>query len=425
MGGSARRVAFDPGAWLAFLGALFSLTACDLVRPADPGVMVTDSAGVRIVHNEAPAWATGEGWRVVEPPTLQIGAMDGEPAYLFDRIAGALTLSDGRIVVADMGASELRFFDPAGQHLMSAGSKGEGPGEFRQIMGLHSLPDDGIAVYDLLERLHMYTSDGTHRDVIATGSMPLPSVDPITFQLNPPAGIRVVGWLEDGTFIGCEASRLELSDERLFETADTLTLAFSRFRPDGAVLKHLVDLSGPAYHPHPMNLILPAVFGATTYTATDGRSLITGISEQGEVRWYDPQGRLERVARLTLPERPVTEDMIEEYVERSSATLREDVARGRTFADTLPRFSKLVSDRTGNVWLRHYEVSHGATTAHYRPTYDAPSTWSIVGPDGRWLGDVTTPAGFAVFEIGQDHVLGMYRDEFDVEYVRAYPLMKR
>ncbi|MEX0894016.1 MAG: 6-bladed beta-propeller [Gemmatimonadota bacterium] len=424
MGIDIRRTACGSGAWLALLGAFLWIGACDLVRPADPGVVITDSAGVRIVQNEAPAWTADKSWRLVEPPTVQIGAMDGEPAYLFDRIMGAVTLSDGRIVVADMGASELRFFDPDGQHLMSVGSRGEGPGEFRQVMGLHRLPDDGIAVYDLLERLHMYGSDGTYRDVIATGSMPLPSVDPITFQLNPPTGIRVVGWLEDGTFIGWEASRLAVTAERRFEQADTLTLTFSRFGRDGAVLNELVSLEGPAYHPHPMNLILPAVFGATTYAGTDGRSLIVGLSREGEVRWYHPEGRLERLTRRAWPGQAATEGMVDDYVRHSVPPLREDIARGRTFADTLPRFSRLVSDRAGNVWLRHFEVSHGATTTHHRPTYDGPSTWSVVDPDGRWLGEVTTPADFTVFEIGQDHVLGMYRDEFDVEYVRVYALEK-
>jgi hypothetical protein len=205
---------------------------------------------------------------------------------------------------------------------------------------------------------------------------------------------------------------------------DTVTLTFSRYGRDGAILNELVSLEGPAYQPHPMNLILPEVFGATAYAATDGRSLIVGLSGEGEVRWYHPEGRLEWLARRAWPGQAVTEAMVDDYVRRSVPPLREDIARGRSFAETLPRFSKLLSDRAGNVWLRHYEVSHGATTAHYRPTYDTPSTWSVLRADGRWLGEVTTPAGFTVFEIGQDHVLGMYRDAFDVEYVRVYGLEK-
>jgi hypothetical protein len=173
-----------------------------------------------------------------------------------------------------------------------------------------------------------------------------------------------------------------------------------------------------------MNLILPAVFGATTYAGTDGRSLIVGLSREGQVRWYDPAGRLERVMHRPWPEQAVSEGMVEDYVRGSVPPLREDLARGRQFAEDLPRFSNLLTDRTGNVWLRHYQVSHGATTAHHRPTYDGPSTWSVVAPDGRWLGEVTTPADFTVFEIGRDHVLGMHRDEFDVEYVRVYALDK-
>jgi hypothetical protein len=34
------------------------------------------------------------------------------------------------------------------------------------------------------------------------------------------------------------------------------------------------------------------------------------------------------------------------------------------------------------------------------------------------------PAGFTALEIGDDFVLGITRDEFDVEYIRVYDLVK-
>lgn len=43
----------------------------ELVEAA--GVVVRDSAGVRIVESADPVWGEGEGWRVAEGPVLRMG----------------------------------------------------------------------------------------------------------------------------------------------------------------------------------------------------------------------------------------------------------------------------------------------------------------------------------------------------------------
>lgn len=409
----------------AVLGLLcIHFLGCDFRGPHASGVSVRDSAGVRIVQNERPAWSLEDRWRLAEAPIVEIGVVEGAPEYLFDRIMGAVLLSDGRIVVADMGFSTLRFYDLAGEHLASVGAAGEGPGEFRQIMGIHRMPDDGIAVLDRLERLHVFDSDGRYGETLRIGTMPLSSVDPVTYHENPPSGITVVGWLEDGTWIGWESTALRFSRDRRFDEAQRLELSYSRFAQDGSLLNELVRVAGPTFHPHPMNLALRAVFGQTVLSATDGWNLMLARSEGGEIHSYDPEGQLGRVVHLELPRRPVTPPMIEEYVRRSSPPLSEDIARGRTFAEQLPAFSKLLVDHAGNLWLRHYDVSHGATTRQYVRTFDRESTWSVVDPTGRWLGEITTPAHFSPLDVSDEFVVGLYRGDLDVESIRVYRLVK-
>ena len=46
----------------------------------------------------------------------------------------------------------------------------------------------------------------------------------------------------------------------------------------------------------------------------------------------------------------------------------------------------------------------------------------MLGPGGAWLGGVEIPADFTVMEIGMDFVLGVYRDELDVEHPRVFGL---
>lgn len=403
--------------------AILHLSACDAGPAADAGVSVVDSAGVQVVVSDAPLWSAEDSWRLGSAPRVEIGALDAEPEYLFDRVMGAVRLPDGRVVVADMGSSQLRFFDPAGRHLMSVGGSGGGPGEFRQITALHRLPEDLLGVEDRRERVHFFAPDGRYLDVLRTGAMPM-DIDPVSFHVDPPQTVRIVGWPGDGTFIGRESSQVTLSATRQFEEAQTLETVFSRFGEDGTATDELVRVPGATFHPHPFNLTLPAVFGARVLSATTDDALVLGFSGSGEVHWYGLDGALERIARRPWADRPVTSDMIEEYVRGSSPPLREDIARDRTFAEELPAFSGLVVDRTGNVWLREYHVSHAATTLQYQRTYEEPTSWSVFGPSGRWHGEVVMPARFSVLEIGEDYVLGMRRDEFDVEYVQLFDLIK-
>jgi hypothetical protein len=181
--------------------AVLTVSACDIGGAATPGVSVSDSAGVQIVSSEAATWATGEQWRLGDRPRIEIGVIEGDLVYQFDRIMGAITLSNGQVAVADMGSSEVRLFDRTGQHLMSVGGTGDGPGEFRQITGLYPLNGEGFAVENRRHRIQTFGRDGALRGSVPVGDFSR-DIDPVTFHLNPPASVHVVGWLEDGSFVG-------------------------------------------------------------------------------------------------------------------------------------------------------------------------------------------------------------------------------
>jgi hypothetical protein len=399
------------------------LWACEAGAPAGDGVSVAGSAGVAIISSSEAAWGDGDGWRLEDSPRIEIGVVEGSPAYQFDRIMGAATLSDGRIAVADMGSSEVRVFDASGRHMTSMGGPGDGPGEFRQITGMQRLPDDGLAVENQRHRVQILEPGGTLRRAVTTGTVQM-NVDPVAFHESPAASLLVVGWLDDGSFIGWRSTQPSLTANREFLEAEVLQHTYSRFGPDGEEEEEIVRLAGMAVHPHPMNLVLPGVFGSRTHARASGGHLVLGISGSGEVLWYRLDGELERIARLAWVRRTASEEMIERYVQASAPPLPEGLARGRTFKEELPAFSDLIVDAHGNVWLRRFEVEHAFTTMQYLRTFDVPSSWVVLDPAGRWLGDVEMPANFSALEIGEDHVLGVGRDEFGVEYVRVYGLSR-
>ncbi len=69
---------------------------------------------------------------------------------------------DGTIVIADAGAAQLRFIDPATHTIRrTLGAKGQGPGEFTRPVELSMAPDGRIAVGDAsTRRVTVFAPDG-------------------------------------------------------------------------------------------------------------------------------------------------------------------------------------------------------------------------------------------------------------------------
>jgi hypothetical protein len=58
------------------------------------------------------------------------------------------------------------------------------------------------------------------------------------------------------------------------------------------------------------------------------------------------------------------------------------------------------------------------------PPGDVPEVYSVIDAAGRWLGEVDVPADFVVRGVYRNRVLGVWKDELDVEHVRVYRLLK-
>lgn len=66
-----------------------------------------------------------------------------------------------------------------------------------------------------------------------------------------------------------------------------------------------------------------------------------------------------------------------------------------------------------NLWVREYT----------RPG-DPQMVWSVFTEAGVLLGTVDTPTGLKILDIGDNYILGLRRDEYEVEFVQLYELMK-
>ena len=124
------------------LATMIVAVACSGESSLPP--VVSDSAGVTIVENFGPTWSRNEAWSVSVAPTLSIGdAAQGED-YAFERVVGALRLSDGTIVVANRATQELRWYDASGSFQLSVGRTGTGGVTFSNLANGRGTGDDAI-----------------------------------------------------------------------------------------------------------------------------------------------------------------------------------------------------------------------------------------------------------------------------------------
>jgi hypothetical protein len=141
-------------------------------------------------------------WTLDTTNAIRIGVREGAPEYeLFDA-TGSARLSDGRIVVANAGARELRYYDPAGHHVKTSGGRGGGPGEFQYLRNIFQHTADTVLAADwMAERLSVFSPVGTFVHTVAVEDLD---------QADRPLGAWLLGpfWIAASTW---RASRAAVS----------------------------------------------------------------------------------------------------------------------------------------------------------------------------------------------------------------------
>ena len=380
---------------------------------------VRDSAGIRIVTSAAPVWSTEQALRIDPAPRLVIGTQDGV-SYQLSGVAGAARLSDGRIVIADGGSAQLRFFDARGTFIKAAGGRGTGPGEFRNMDDLIRLRGDTLAVVD---RAKVTYFDGTGKPLFQ-GNHALSAEDRQSGRM----GLRVaLGAFADGSAIvgtfGNPAPRPGVA--RWIENFP-VTLVDRR----NATIRSLGELpmSSVAMDGRPR----PPWFAAPLSVAHADDNFFIGLGTEYSIRVYGRDGRLVRIIRRAWTPVRVTSRDIDTYViewgkrwikstgadaERERADLRDD-----PYEEVVPAYSEFLADRTGRLWVRAANLADAPRAGQLNTAPLVPSIWSVFDRDGRWLGDVTLPAHFQPHDIGADYILGVARDEDGVQTVVQFAL---
>jgi hypothetical protein len=391
------------------------------------GTVFSDSSGVVLAVAVAPVWGPGEGWLVAEEPTLQIGALEGPAELQFTEVVGAVRLRDGRIVVADRGSSELRIFGLDGVFLNRVGRRGEGPGEFRRLEYVGAFHGDSLVTFDsALRRVQVFGPEGEFARSYLVES-PLETAMPDKVIDVADSTVLAIRFIDFGSEIPNGIVRWP---HELVATMDLRTgrIDSMAYLP-GSEASVEARPNGRYSHGR-------YIFGkGNEFSAQAGR-IATLSTDTFAVNLLGLDGSPLLIIRREGEPAPATDGEFGRYVDgvldlvfpEGRDASPDDMERFRQGlfneprASTLPILRSAQLDAEGDVWVERY----------YHPGEELPP-YLVFGPDGTWLGEVAMPPGLdrgfipyqaPSFQIGADFILGVWKDELDVQYIRLYELVK-
>jgi len=146
-----------------FLSVILMLVSCKKQETGWKGT-IEKVDGVTVVRNPKEGlWDSKEKANVTIIKERQIGELDGPEEFLFVYISDITVNSKGDIYVADRQLNEVRKFNKNGEHLLTLGRKGQGPGEFQSVNIISVNSHDELIAFDnMLQRVSIFSDNGEH-----------------------------------------------------------------------------------------------------------------------------------------------------------------------------------------------------------------------------------------------------------------------
>ena len=406
------------------------VVACSgLDRPTMAGFTRSDSAGFTIATNTGRAEALKPVFTVDSAPRLRIGAEAGEEQFQFNRIRGVVTLDDGRIAVANTTPIEIRIFSPTGSYLTKLGGRGQGPGEFTALVSLMPGTGDTLLAVNMPQfQLLRFSVSGGYVSTFA------PSREAITAKLG---GLRraegLSGFFRNGSmFVPATPDTPGPADGSQYPTGElfrpqstTIWIAADTGRAAvlgtfGGIQQMFIDIGGGQ-----RDAVIPPS-ARRPHVALGGRGtrLCVAGNELPEVRCVDQDGT--RLMIRWHQDSVVTpDDSLARYREKERASasrpgsgvdpqIIERVLEGIIVPATLPPITSVV-------------VTDNRRILVGGPDLGAPPGWQrvrVFSADGELLGLADLPL-VSVHELGENHLLGVWRNEDGVEFVVVHNVQRR
>lgn len=295
--------------------------------------------------------------------------------------------SNGTVVVADLGALQVKYYAPDGRLQRTVGRKGRGPEEFEYISYLWACGGDSAFVEDLGDKeTNVLDPDGRLvRRFVIQGPAPNGAY---STACNRRGMILTTGWGD-------------LRQQKLGAQRRPVPAAFnSNNGTRAAVIGTFpgTEMFGRKEEGYPRRL------GRWLRIAMGDSLGWIAPNETDDILGYDTTGTLRVVIRPTAAEPALTardRAWFDSLALDSAHTPRDrsDVRRQLQeddYPERPPAVAEMLGDATGHLWVR----------PHPRARTPNPA-WRVYRSDGSWLSTVQIPPQVSVREIGNDYVLGI------------------
>lgn len=347
-------------------------------------------------------------WTISSEPVVEIGVLDGDPAYTFASVRAARLLPDGRIVVADRGLSSVRIYDASGGIQSTFGQAGDGPGEFRGIGGISVHPPDTIRVWDSgMFRISTFLADGS---LVGTQR----------FDPNQPGGPKsaldgFAGYFSNGDVaLSWTVARRGTEGEVLADQT-----VFGRFSPRGS-LKHLLGQGEGLHRIHGS----PDPFSPFPHAAVFRDSVLFTNGVAGRIAILDPSGEgVARTLEVALPHIDVSSAwaaLRQKILETGRESLLERIPSPRL--SHTPAVAGMLIDDRGRIWLKVYDPT--SDSVYFGRPPGPGGEWLVITPEGTTIATVAIPDNIIPFQVEGDRLVGVSRGELDVERIVIHTLAR-
>ena len=367
-----------------------------------PLVVQRDSAGIQIVEAMRPLWGDSSLWSIDPDPVVDLTLTGSGPEHDFFRSGSMKQRPDGSLVIADRDSREVRVFSENGEFQGAFGGRGDGPGEFTSLGRVENAGDTLLAI-------------GRGRVVVASHDLAVIrtfNIDRYAYDLHYLRGGTVLPELRPPVLPQEGVSGLIRSPQALvlFDLEGTQIDSIGETRGSESYVHARDDEYGGA----------EPLFARSAHIETLEGLIFRGSSDMMQVEELDTSGRLVRFLRV--PGYPLDLSDVQVAAEREArleavpaampAFLRRMVEDLPSPA-TRPAYDDILVDPSGALWL---ELHRGASEQ------DQPQEWLVLDADGIWLGTVKVPDDFRVTDVTMETVLGVWRDELDVEHPQVLRL---
>jgi hypothetical protein len=344
-------------------------------------------------------------------PLFRVGDDPGEREMEYVSF-GAL-LPDGGAVFADGRSPEVIRVGPDGAVLTTLARSGEGPREVGGVGAIRNLGGDTVFVQDVRNgRVMAFVGDSLVR-ALSTAS-----------DRGLARSSQVVGRVGDTLLVTLEDFSTPPVDG--WVPGRMLRISMTTGAVDTIGAFDLADPAGLVSGPRPAFPIGGKGIGSGEY-------FVTARSDLAQLTWWGRDGAPRQILRWNPPRTHPTEADLDAYL----VLMRSEMKRlNRSMSDAqlerimmqqrplmivdpsvpYPLFMELQGDGAGGVWMSDY-------TLQVRPLDGVPH-WSIIAPEGQWLGEITLPDHFRLLDVRGGRVLGVQMDSLDIQSVAVFDLIE-